>query len=356
MVIAITQHYRETHGVEDELTVYLDLYHDGIHPTCKCGCEQKIRWYGWTQGFRCQSVSGHDNPWKGKTKETDPRLAVMAEKVSKTRKTLMDSGEITVWSKGKTKETDERLAAVSEKLKEEFASGVRTMWHEGLTKETDERVAVAAKKQSELWKSGKIVPWHKGKTKKECPSLAWSEEEKLAQRNKILMTWDEVLIRLSTLRYTKIISSSNEYTRCDRRCIRIQCLECGHIEVKTLGAAQTDRCNVCNPPSVVEREWLNSLNIPQDCRNRWIFIGNKRYNVDGLINGTIYEFYGDYWHGHPRYARDRINHLNKKTMSELYEHTMTREAELRAAGYVVITMWESDWMKLRKTRPTVSAS
>ena len=98
MVIAITQHYRETHGVEDELTVYLDLYHDGIHPTCKCGCEQKIRWYGWTQGFRCQSVSGHDNPWKGKTKETDPRLAVMAEKVSKTRKTLMDSGEITAWS------------------------------------------------------------------------------------------------------------------------------------------------------------------------------------------------------------------------------------------------------------------
>jgi hypothetical protein len=65
---------------------------------------------------------------------------------------------------------------------------------------------------------------------------------------------------------------------------------------------------------------------------------------DPLIN-TVYEFYGDYWHGNPRDKRGP-NHLNKKkgqTFKELYEKTILREKILLSYGYKLITIWEMDW-------------
>lgn len=104
--------------------------------------------------------------------------------------------------------------------------------------------------------------------------------------------------------------------------------------------------------SVGETEWLDSLVIPQDKRNIFIRACGQKFNVDALINSTIYEYYGDYWHGNmKRFDPDRINVYAGMTMRELNEHTTTREQLLREAGYVVITMWEFDWMKLRNTRP-----
>ena len=104
--------------------------------------------------------------------------------------------------------------------------------------------------------------------------------------------------------------------------------------------------------SAGEIEWLDSLAIPQGNRNVWINVNSQKFNVDALINGTIYEYYGDYWHGNPkRFDPERINVHAGITMQELYEHTTTREQTLRDAGYVMITMWESDWIKLRNTRP-----
>lgn len=109
--------------------------------------------------------------------------------------------------------------------------------------------------------------------------------------------------------------------------------------------------------SAAETEWLNSLNLPIECRNRTIKIKNRQFNVDALINGTIYEYYGDFWHGNPKRFTAENTHpcqwINL-TMGELYARTIEREAALRSAGYVVITMWESDWMQLRKTRSVVS--
>lgn len=103
--------------------------------------------------------------------------------------------------------------------------------------------------------------------------------------------------------------------------------------------------------SAGETEWLNSLNVHASCRNRWINVNGQKFNVDGLVNGTIYEYYGDYWHGNPlRFPADRVCHTSGMTMAELYQHTMDRESQLKAAGYVVITMWEFDWMRLRQTR------
>ena len=111
------------------------------------------------------------------------------------------------------------------------------------------------------------------------------------------------------------------------------------------------RCSRKKFISAGETEWLNSLMIPNDNRNIWLNVNGQKFNVDALINGTVYEYYGDYWHGNTkRFDPQMINAYSGLTMQELHEHTVEREQLLRDGGYVVISMWESDWMTLRKTR------
>ena len=79
--------------------------------------------------------------------------------------------------------------------------------------------------------------------------------------------------------------------------------------------------------------------------NKW-----KKYKLDGYCEqtNTIYEFYGDLWHGNPnRFDKKDINPLNKKTYGKLYNDTIKRETELRNKGFNIITIWESDYKKIK---------
>ena len=82
-----------------------------------------------------------------------------------------------------------------------------------------------------------------------------------------------------------------------------------------------------------------------------IFINEKKYKVDGYCeaSNTIYEFYGDIWHGNPNiYNKDKLNPLCKIRYGELYENTIRRENEIKNAGYNVITIWEKDYKNQKK--------
>lgn len=103
--------------------------------------------------------------------------------------------------------------------------------------------------------------------------------------------------------------------------------------------------------SAPETEWLNSLDIPQDHRQKTIVINGKRYNLDAFdpLTKTIHEFNGSFWHGEPRvFDHDAINKVNGVGFKELYQRTLNKEAALTAAGYIVVTMWECDWDQLKK--------
>jgi hypothetical protein len=98
--------------------------------------------------------------------------------------------------------------------------------------------------------------------------------------------------------------------------------------------------------SKMETMWLDSLNVDLDNRQKTLKIGDKRFLVDAYdpTTDTIYEFYGDYWHGNPEvYAPQKINAINKKTFEELYCKTIEKESTLKNAGYNVISIWESDF-------------
>lgn len=107
-----------------------------------------------------------------------------------------------------------------------------------------------------------------------------------------------------------------------------------------------------------EIAWLNSFNIFLE-KQKSIVIDNKLFKVDGLdpITNTVYEFYGDFWHGNPsKYSPQDINNANKKTFGELYQNTINKENILKLAGYEIISIWENDWNILneRKNRTNFS--
>ena len=106
--------------------------------------------------------------------------------------------------------------------------------------------------------------------------------------------------------------------------------------------------------SKLEIDWLNYMSIPERYRHAKIKIGGKTLKPDAYdpTTNTVYEFYGDFWHGNPKlYAPDKINPASQKTFGELFSKTMEKEASLKASGYKLISIWENDW-NLLATSPT----
>jgi hypothetical protein len=105
-------------------------------------------------------------------------------------------------------------------------------------------------------------------------------------------------------------------------------------------------CHDCGRNSVSKSgtEWLNSLEIGDLEMEFPITISSgKRYIVDGFSknNKTIYEYFGDFWHGNPeKYDQCEVNVVNKKTFGELYQKTIQKVMNLEAEGYRVVFKWE----------------
>lgn len=139
----------------------------------------------------------------------------------------------------------------------------------------------------------------------------------------------------------------NSYTK-----IIISCKSHGdflQLPVKHLCGQGCPKCN--HVISKLEVEWLDSLFVPQEFRHKTVKINNKKYMVDAYnpYTKTIYEFYGDYWHGNPnKYKSDEINLTVKKSFGNLYTKTINREVILKNSGYSIIFIWESDYLKIKE--------
>lgn len=110
--------------------------------------------------------------------------------------------------------------------------------------------------------------------------------------------------------------------------------------------------------SIGETEWLNSLGIPNDefHRNVLIPLNGRKIKADGYVasTNTIYEYYGDYYHGNPKiYKGDKIYDINphtKLTYMELYRRTISKEIAIQKAGFNLVCIWEYDWKNRCKTK------
>ena len=96
--------------------------------------------------------------------------------------------------------------------------------------------------------------------------------------------------------------------------------------------------------SVDELEFLSKIGVPLRPENRQVRIG--KYFVDGLHDGTIFEFLGDYWHGNPdMYDPMELNKQVNKTHGTLYKNTIAKFETLSHLGYSVKYIWERDWKR-----------
>lgn len=130
--------------------------------------------------------------------------------------------------------------------------------------------------------------------------------------------------------------------------VKIKCKYHGVFEQLVWSHLIGKGCSMCGTyVSKGETNWLNSLLIPQEYRQRTIMIGERKIKVDAYdpTTNTIYEFYGDYWHGNPNvFSANQINtRASGKTMQELYDRTIDKEQLIKSAGYSLISIWESDW-------------
>ncbi|MGI0076206.1 MAG: DUF7487 domain-containing protein, partial [Nitrosopumilaceae archaeon] len=82
-------------------------------------------------------------------------------------------------------------------------------------------------------------------------------------------------------------------------------------------------------------------------------IPNTRLHVDGYCEetNTIYEFYGDMWHGNPNVFESHVccNYFSNLTAGELYQNTMEREDLIKEMGYNFIVIWEKEWDENQNT-------
>ncbi|PJB09687.1 MAG: hypothetical protein CO120_08765 [Gammaproteobacteria bacterium CG_4_9_14_3_um_filter_38_9] len=96
--------------------------------------------------------------------------------------------------------------------------------------------------------------------------------------------------------------------------------------------------------SRLEDEWLTSLGVID--RQHKIKLDGKIIKVDGYDSetNTVYEFLGDYWHGHPNWylKLNGINANNKIPFVVLFKQTKERFDKIKNLGYNVIYVWEND--------------
>jgi len=173
-----------------------------------------------------------------------------------------------------------------------------------------------------------------------CNRFEVNENNNITKTNpEILEYWD----------YEKNKISPEMHLYGSKNKVYIKCKKCFVSREKLTYALGDNLCRYCamNSVSKLEKEWLDSLKIPIECRQKTLKINNKTIYVDAFYNNIVYEFNGDFWHGNPKkYKQDKINKISKKTFGELYNNTVKKEQSLKDAGYEVVSIWESDWKAL----------
>lgn len=129
--------------------------------------------------------------------------------------------------------------------------------------------------------------------------------------------------------------------------VKIICPEHGIFEQKPREHIRGHGCPLCASTTIskASQKWLLTLGIDLKKEHK-IAHDLGYYVVDGYDykTNTVYEFYGDYWHGNPSiFDPDQINPSVDKTFKELYNSTMLREQSLKDLGYRLVTIWESDF-------------
>ena len=76
-------------------------------------------------------------------------------------------------------------------------------------------------------------------------------------------------------------------------------------------------------------------------------LNGKQFKVDGvdLENKIVYEFLGEYWHGHPNEVertKSTVNKRCKKSFEQLFNETEQRFNILKLHNYKIVYRWSKE--------------
>jgi hypothetical protein len=129
--------------------------------------------------------------------------------------------------------------------------------------------------------------------------------------------------------------------------IKIQCNEHGSFEQHAGSHLQGSGCPACTKSySKMENNWLDSFGIIIQKQKRLNMPDGTYVIADGYdpTTNTVYEFWGDFWHGNPsKYNLEDQNPVTKTTFGELYNRTIHKLNLYKKAGYNTKYIWESHW-------------
>jgi len=129
--------------------------------------------------------------------------------------------------------------------------------------------------------------------------------------------------------------------------VEIICKEHGVFKQAPRDHIQGSGCKLCAGTSVspISQQWLDSFDI-EFMREHEIRYDVGYFVVDGYDpkTNTIYEFYGDYWHGNPNiFDSKMINSSVDLSFGTLYNNTIKREEILKNLGFKLVTIWENEF-------------
>ena len=257
----LLDHLTDVHGVIDHLVYYVGLHCAGVRPTCNCSpeCKVELPWAGWKKGFTSKYARGHNARVDSVYFDKDRQKAFVEKRIEG-----YATGRNKVWNDGLTKETDERIAIAAEKtsktLCEGYASGSFVDWRVG----NEEKARVQARKSSEtkrrLFDAGELVPWNKGLNANTSPEMAaiaakisatmMNDQDASARRFKPDQLLELITPSLKCGNFTLTTDLStyrNKYQR-----LLLTCNVCGSLQEKNLMMLlSTPKCFVCHPKSSV---------------------------------------------------------------------------------------------------------
>lgn len=115
-------------------------------------------------------------------------------------------------------------------------------------------------------------------------------------------------------------------------------------------------CPRCADRFKMQNAWLTYRGLPDDQAHRQVCFKlpcGSRIVADGFdsTSNTIYEFWGDKWHGNlSRFAPNDINPKTKLTYQQHWDLTKAKVDKIRNAGYNLVQIWESQWKSLERTK------
>lgn len=105
--------------------------------------------------------------------------------------------------------------------------------------------------------------------------------------------------------------------------------------------------------SKIALKWLDiisekeNINIQHALNGGEYIIPGTKFRIDGYCKetNTVYEFYGDAFHGNPMIfgKNEKCHPFNDISAIELYKSTIERENIIKKLGYNIISIWENEF-------------